>query len=69
MEKQEDKFKKQRPMSASKKLVAQITSLARVISHFKHGWLPAGFKRAGYSLMIHSNHLRCSKARLQGWGL
>lgn len=48
----EDKFKKQSHLSASKKLVAQITSLARVISHFKHGWLPAGFKRADYLLMI-----------------
>lgn len=48
----EDKFKKQSHLSTSKKLVAQITSLARVISHFKHSWLPAGFKRADYSLMI-----------------
>lgn len=48
----EDKFKKQSHLSASKKLVAQITSLARVISHFKHGWLPTGFKRADYLLMI-----------------
>lgn len=48
----EDKFKKQSHLSPSKKLVAQITSLARVISHFKHGWLPAGFKRADYLIMI-----------------
>ena len=48
----EDKFKKQSHLSASKKLVAQITSLARVISHFKHSWLPTGFKRADYLLII-----------------
>lgn len=47
----EDKFKKQSHLSASKKLVAQ-TSLAGVISHFKHGWLPAGFERADYLLMV-----------------
>ena len=48
----EDKVKKQSHLPASKKLVAQITSLARVNSHFKHRWLPAGFKRADYLLMI-----------------
>lgn len=66
----EDKFKKQSNFSASKKLVAQVTSLASDLpfqAALATCWLQKS--RLFVNHIKYSNHLRCSKARLQGWGL
>lgn len=63
----EDKFKKQSNFSASKKLVAQATSWASDLpfqAQLATYWLQKS--RLFVNDIKHSNHLRCSKAMLQG---
>lgn len=66
----EDKFKKQSNFSASKKPVAQVTSLASDLpfqAKLATCWLQKS--RLFVNDIKYSNHLRHSNARLQGWEL